>query len=938
MKQRTIFLILSAALALAAAYGGGEAEALFQSPLPTPTMIYTPTPSATPTATHTPTLTPSPTVGPPLLLPAATCGQIGAVVTVEAVNFSPNALASLTWSGLPLGTDPSPLQADPVGRLRFTFVVPNDYAGPHLVRVADGLRLAQFTFSLGEDCAPPPPTEMATPAASPTPTWTPTATATPPAELPRLRCEPEAAVPDTVIYVYGENFHPGGLFHQLRWDGVAIPWAPNGLTVGDDGKFMLWFATPSDTYELHTLVADDGRGSTAECYLDLLPRDPTPTWTPTASLTPTPTATWTPGPPPRITVTPTLEPSPFDFCVEADAVFSRNPLVDTLIDAGLVLTNTYTAWPENRLQLAIWQYDQLQAADTGVRFSLPGLPAGQALTLRQQFQVTRSAGPAWFQLRLVDQTTGQESICGSSPWFVLYVQDDEPYPPPLLEPADNIWLNRRDLTLAWLPAEIPPGAGPVDGYELHLLDRDGVSLLEQVIGPEVSGWSYPLAADYGERQLAWRVRAHNAAGWGRWATAFYFGVDTTAPAVNLSLAGTPGDDGWWLSPVTVRLGGADPFPGSGLAATYLQMGESRWQQVIPGGANSVDREGIYRLRVYGRDQALNRSPVVVEPVRIDLSPPYRVEAVFDRVATSSGWYTAPLTISLAAADEVSGVAERLARLDGGAWQPDGVTVGGEGIHPVEFKARDAAGHETGTRQTTAKLDLTPPAGAIALNGALCQVCPPITVSVAGGDAASGLAHWALRLELPVAWLGDKMAGLAAPLTPGDTVLASGSDGSRDILLKGGDLPVGPLTLRLAVQDTAGWVTAQELQVDNALYTAGPTPTPWLMATATPWPTPTPGVMPYVTITPTPGTPGSSVGGGGDDDGSGNGGSSSGSDDNSLDAPGRPLGYPVGGTVVPAILPVTGEGMEGGGWIADGRWWIVVFAVAGLAIPWLAGKG
>lgn len=903
MKHRMILLMLGTALALTAAFGGGEAEALFQSPWPTPTMTDTPT--AIPTATAPPTLTPRPTLGPPQLLPAAVCGQAGAVVTVEGVNFSPNALVSLTWSGMPLGSDPAPLQADPAGRLVFTLVVPNDYAGPHLVHVSDGAHQAQFTFTLGEQCAPPPPTATATPSAVPTPTRTPTLTATPPAELPRLRCQPEAAVPDTVIYLYGENFHPGGFFYQLRWDGVIIPWAPNGLTVGDDGKFMLWFSAPSDTYEVHTLVADDGRGGLAECYVDLLPRDPTPTWTPTATLTPTPSPTWTPGPPPRITVTPTLEPSPFDFCAEANAVFSRDPVVDTRIDAGLVLTNTSTAWPEGRLQLAIWQYYQLQAADTGVRFSLPALATGQALTLRQPFQASHSAGPVWFQLRLVDQSTGLESVCGSSPWFVLYAQDDEPYPPPLLEPPDNVWLNSRDLHLTWRPAETPPGAGPVDGYELHLLDLDGVSLLEQVVGPEVTGWPLSLAADTGERRLAWRARAHNAGGWGRWATPFYFGLDTTAPTVNLSLAGTPGDNGWWLSPVTARLGGADPLPGSGLSATYLQVGESRWQQVIPDGANPVDREGSYWLRAYGRDKALNRSPVVVEPLSIDLLPPYRIEAVFDRAATSSGWYTAPLTITLTAADDISGVAGRLARLDGGVWQPDGVLVDAEGVHQVDFKARDLAGHETDLRQTTAKVDLTPPAGAIALNGSLCQLCPPLTVTISGGDAASGLAHWALLLHLPTAWLGDKITGLAAPLAQGETVLASGSDGSRDISLKGGDLPAGPLTLHLAVQDAAGWVTAQDLPVHNAPYTAGPTPTPWLMATATAWPTPTPGVMPYVTITPTPGTPGNG-GGGGDDSGSGAGESSPGRDDDSLGAPGQPLGYPVGGTLVPAILPVTGE--------------------------------
>ncbi len=915
-------VLLAAGLSLALVFGLGLSdaavvEAMFQSPLPTDT----PTATHTPTWTPTPTLTPTPTVGPPQLAPAALCGRVGDVVTVDGENFVANALVHITWSGFGLGTTPSPVQADPAGRFRFTFVVPNDYAGPHLVRASDGQRVAQFTFNLGGDCLPPTPTETRTPASSPTPTETATPTLTPPAENPRLRCEPDAAVPEQVIYVYGENFHPGGHFYQLRWDGVVVPWAPDGLTVGDDGTFTLWFAAPSDSYQVHTLVADDGKGGLAECYIDLMPRDPTPTWTPTATLTPTPTATWTPGPPPRITVTPTLEPSPFEHCMEADAVFTRDPLVDTRIDAGIVLTNTNVAWEDNRVQLAIWQYTRLQASDTGVRFSLPALAAGESLTLRQQFQTTQYAGPVWFQVRLVNTLTGQASVC-TSPWFVLYAQDDEPYAPPLIHPPDNVWLDSRELDLDWLASGIPEGAGPVDGYEVHLMDLGSGDLLIQQTGPDVTAWTHQLPVDYGARQLAWRARGHNSGGWGRWATAFYFGVDTTRPVVDIALAGTAGTNEWWISPLTVRLGGSDPAPGSGLKATYLQIGDGRWEQVIPGGASEVDMEGEFNLRAYGRDWALNRSLMAVEPVKIDLHAPHNLAANFAYEATSSGWYTAPVTISITAEDVVSGVAERRVRVGGGGWQVDELLVATEGIHDVEFMARDAAGNETQIRQSTAKLDLTPPGGAIALNGALCQTCEPVVASVAGGDGASGLGHWTLSLVLPQQASSGSRSGLAAPLRQGETVLASGSESADEVTLDGGQLPVGQMTLRLAVQDVAGWVNTRAVTLTNAAAVAGATPTPWLMATATPWPSVTPGAMPYATITPTPG--GSSGGGGDDgddDDGGGdNGGGGQGGGDGAS-------GYPVGGTVVPAILPVTGSGE-----VPAILWLALLMAVTGLT--WL----
>ncbi len=841
------------------------------------------------------------TPGPAQLYPSTVCGYVGNVVIVDGAGFTPSALVQVTWSGMGLGADPSPVQVDPAGRFTFRFVVPNDYPGPRQVRAWDGVREAQFTFMLGTDC--PQPTATFTPSL-PTPTFTLTPTATPPtpvAEDSRLFCEPGVVMPDDHVTVRGENFHPGGHFYQIRWDGVVIPWAPEGLTVGDDGRFTLWFAAPSDTYELHTLVADDGYGNTAACYVNLAPRNPTPTWTPTPTLTPSPTPTWTPGPPPGIAVTPPATPSPGEWCASIDAAFTRDPLANTdpaastgrQVDAGIIVTNTdpaastgnHVAWANGQVQVGVWKYNNLVESDTGARAPLPAMSPGDETSVHLVLQAS-DPGPTWFQVRLVDAASGLVLDCASE-WFTLYVRNAEPYPPPLAEPPDAVWLNTRQVSLDWLPAGIPDGSWPVDDYEVHLVDlasgdplHGGTTLLYQATGPYVTDWAHQLDADYGAGQLAWRARAHSAAGWGLWSTTFYFGVDTAAPQVTMSVNGLAGDDGWWRSPLTVRVGGSDVPPGSGLQATFLQVGDDRWQQVIPGGANDVDREGVYDLRAYGRDGALNRSPVVVQPVNIDVSPP-AVDAVFSHEATSSGWYTTPITIGVEAEDILSGVAGRWVRPAGGAWQANVMNLTAEGEHTVELYARDVAGNDSEVRQTTARLDLTPPTGAIALNGSLCQICQPATASVGVGDEQSGVAQWTLGAGPP----------------PEGAVLASGSDLARDVALDGGVLPTGALTLYLAVQDVAGWLTVEELPVVNAPYEAGPTPTPWIMATATAWPSPTPGSLPYATITPQVPEQDS------DDDDDDDGGDGDGGPGNTDG--GSSVGYPVGGTVVPAILPVTG---------------------------------
>lgn len=823
--------------------------------------------------------------GVPQLYPSASCGQAGDIVVVEGKGFTPNGLVDITWSGMALGTEPYPVQTGPDGRLHFQFIVPNDHQGPHPVRAADSQGTAEFTFDLGAACLPP--ATAIPPEPGPSPTFTPTPLPpTPAPDVPRLVCEQDGVPPDTTLQVSGENFHPGVPIYQVRWDSVVIPWLPAGLTVGDNGKFTLSVVAPSDTYEIHTLVVADGQGEVAACYVNLVPRDPTPTPSPTATLTPTPSPTWTPGPPPGITVTPTAIPGPGAYCAAIEAAFSRYPLVHSQIDAGLTVTNLNQAWPAGEVQLRIWQYYNMFEWDTGISQGLPALNQGETMPVHLRFTSPQS-GPTWFQVRLHELVSGRELPCPSA-WYPLNIIEAAPYPPALVKPPDNVWLNSRQLTLDWLPAEASYGAAPAEQYELQLADLGTGELLAETTAGSITDFPHTLTQDYGARQLTWRARASNPAGWGMWATALYFGVDTVRPVVEMTLAGDECENGWWCSPVTVRVGGSDPAPGSGVQATYLQLGEAKWAQVIPGGANTVDQEGTFDLRAYSRDWAHNRSPVIAQPVKIDLNPPYQVGAHFSLEPTASGWYTQAVTVSVEAEDAASGVAERLIRLDGGAWRNGTATVDAEGPHLVEFLARDLVGHETSPYQTTAKLDLTPPSGVVALNGSLCQTCSPAEATIAAGDDESGLGHWTLALVLPQTNQATSSAG---------TVMASGNEPSRNISLDGGALPVGTLTLRLTVQDKAGWVTTEELVVVNAPATPGPTPTPWFMPTATPWPAATAQPVP---ATPTPGQGGQDDkddddDGGGSGNGGGTGGGTSGGG-----------GYPVGGgVVVPAILPVTG---------------------------------
>jgi hypothetical protein len=474
----------------------------------------------------------------PELYPSAICGHAGDIVVIEGINFTPNVLVEVTWAEMVLGTDPFPVQADPAGYLYFQFVVPNDIEGSHPLRVRDGQQVAEIIFNLGLDCPPPatatPVEPILTPTAIPTlapPTMGP--------EVARLVCQPEGVQPNTLFQVSGENFQPGVSLYQFRWDGVDIPTSPVGLTVSDDGKFAASVIAPADSYEIHTLIVDDGHGGVASCYVNLIPRNPTPTSTATPTVTPSPTATWTPGPPPGVSLSPTPPPGPGDYCAAIEAAFTRYPLVNSEIDAGITVNNTNTAWPADQVEVRLWQYYNLFEWDTGLAQPLPALTPGETVPLHLKF-VSPQSGPTWFQVRLHDIQSGAQLPCPSA-WFPLQIIQADLYPPALLVPADDTWLGSRTLTLDWLPAGIPDQrAGQPEKYEVQLIDLGSGLLLYQATAAPLTEISHTLSADYGARQLAWRSRAYNAAGWGRWSTALYFGVDTVAPMVEMSLAGDPG--------------------------------------------------------------------------------------------------------------------------------------------------------------------------------------------------------------------------------------------------------------------------------------------------------------------------------------------------------------------------------------------------------------
>ncbi|MBB5922972.1 glucose/arabinose dehydrogenase [Actinoalloteichus hoggarensis] len=118
---------------------------------------------------------------------------------------------------------------------------------------------------------------------------------------------------------------------------------------------------------------------------------------------------------------------------------------------------------------------------------------------------------------------------------------------------------------------------------------------------------------------------------------------------------------------------------------------------------------------------------------------------------AEGWFTStPLSVSLSADDEGSGVASTEYRIDDGEWTEysEPFAVAGDGTHTVEYRSTDVAGNVEDTQSVELRIDATEPLTEAALaapndNG---WHAGDVAVELSASDEASGVARieWSLN--------------------------------------------------------------------------------------------------------------------------------------------------------------------------------------------------
>ena len=200
---------------------------------------------------------------------------------------------------------------------------------------------------------------------------------------------------------------------------------------------------------------------------------------------------------------------------------------------------------------------------------------------------------------------------------------------------------------------------------------------------------------------------------------------------------------WYLR--LARVGDAYTGSYSADGVTFTTLGTV----VVPSVGPTPD-VGLFAL---GAAQQLSKTAAFdyfrLTPEQADTVAPTTTATVTGTVV--GGWYTGPATVALAATDNPggSGVASVEIAVDSGVFAPytGPVTVTGDGLHTVRFRATDEAGNVEEIRTVEVRIDTTAPVttASFAAPGEGGWHPGTVAVTLAATDAGAGVAtmEWSL---------------------------------------------------------------------------------------------------------------------------------------------------------------------------------------------------
>ena len=173
-------------------------------------------------------------------------------------------------------------------------------------------------------------------------------------------------------------------------------------------------------------------------------------------------------------------------------------------------------------------------------------------------------------------------------------------------------------------------------------------------------------------------------------------VDTTTPLINVSLAGTPGANGWYISDTQISA-----------TATDATSGINTIEVTVDGGAWTIYStpvtltDGQHTLQFRATDNAGNVTTTAPQQVQVDSTPPVISPSITGTMG-SNNWYISDVQVGATATDASSGIDTLEVAVDGGVWAAYTAPIPFiTGRHSLQFRATDKAGNSSQAAQTVA---------------------------------------------------------------------------------------------------------------------------------------------------------------------------------------------------------------------------------------------
>ncbi|MEM4160454.1 MAG: Ig-like domain-containing protein [Thermoplasmata archaeon] len=214
--------------------------------------------------------------------------------------------------------------------------------------------------------------------------------------------------------------------------------------------------------------------------------------------------------------------------------------------------------------------------------------------------------------------------------------------------------------------------------------------------------------------------------------------DFTGPTLWASVEGTLGNNGWYLSPVTVALYASDATA----TTIYYSLDSGNW--TLYTAPFIVADDGVHTLACHAVDAAGNSNFSLNLVIRIDRTPP-----VTQHTPVLEWYNISHVTINFTANDGASGVKFTKVRIDNGEWitlstgsGTAPLTVFGNGNHTLRYYSVDIAGNAEQEQEFCVRIDGLPPTTTHMLSGTQGKngwFLSSVTLELVSLDTLSGVA-------------------------------------------------------------------------------------------------------------------------------------------------------------------------------------------------------